>query len=282
MDFPLSLSAGNPNDMQRIQAIPRNALAGLSLLVWGCSLSLPVATAQDFAFQSPPLAPLSPVVASLQDPQVRPTDFQSAAANTQALALEPVGAGTLGSPTSAPTPLASAIREFIEPENSKTEQRTSASLFNLSALQLDNIDWKKMVFSLAIVIGGYLGLVLLMRMWNPQAAGALPREVVEVLGTSPLNSKQNLQLVRLGSKLLLLIHGPEGTQSLGEISNPNEVEHLAQVCCQRRGRKAPTTFRKFGEAGVSRDPQPNMALDTLLKNLQIALQRSPGRTEYEA
>lgn len=281
MDFPLSLSAGSPNDMQRIQAIQRNALASLCLLVWGCGLPLSAAAAQDFSFQSPPLAPLSPAATPIQDSHVRPTDFQSAAANTQALALEPIGDATLGQSSQAASPLANAIREFIEPETSKKEQRTSASLFNLSALQLDNIDWKKMVFSLAIVIGGYLGLVMLLRMWNPQAAGALPREVVEVLGTSPLNSKQNLQLVRLGSKLLLLIHGPDGTQSLGEISNPNEVEHLAQICNQRRGRKAPTTFRKFGEA-VGREPQPNMALDTLLKNLQLALQRSPGRTEYEA
>jgi polysaccharide pyruvyl transferase WcaK-like protein len=96
-----------------------------------------------------------------------------------------------------------------------------------------------------------------------------------------LNAKQNLQLVRLGSKLLLLIHGPEGTHSIGEISNPNEVEYLTQLCSQRRGRKGPTAFRKFSE-GPMREPQSNIALDSLLKNLQLALQRTPARTEYEA
>jgi flagellar biogenesis protein FliO len=187
---------------------------------------------------------------------------------------------SLSSP--APAPLANAIREFIEPETAKEKERTNSSLFSLAAIQLNDIDWKKMLVSLGIVIGCYLGFMFLLRLWNPQAAGALPREVVEVLGTSPLNSKQNLQLVRLGSKLLLLIHGPEGTHSIGEISNPNEVEHLAQICSQRRGRKGPTAFRKFSEAVSSREPQPNVALDSLLKNLQLALQRSPGRTEYEA
>lgn len=273
--------------MQRIRINLCKSLAALGLAAFCCLLASPQpARGQDLNFQSPPLAPLTPAPITESQPyfdsQVKPTDFQAAAAaNGQALALQPIGDGQLKMPSSAPAPLANAIREFIEPEKTKENERTSSSLFSLAALQLNDIDWKKMLASLGIVIGGYLSLMFLLRMWNPQAAGALPREVVEVLGTSPLNSKQSLQLVRLGSKLLLLIHGPEGTQSIGEISNPNEVEYLAQICSQRRGRKGPTGFRKFSE-GSSREPQSNVALDSLLKNLQLALQRSPGRTEYEA
>lgn len=272
--------------MQRIRINLCKSIAALGLVALCYLLELPqLASGQELNFQSPPLAPLAPAPVTESQPifdsQVKPTDFQPAVANGQAMALQPIGDGQLNLPASAPAPLANAIREFIEPEKTKENERTNSSLFSLAALQLNDIDWKKMLASLGIVIGGYLGLMFLLRMWNPQAAGALPREVVEVLGTTPLNSKQSLQLVRLGSKLLLLIHGAEGTQSIGEISNPNEVEYLAQICSQRRGRKGPTAFRKFSE-GTTREPQSNIALDSLLKNLQLALQRSPGRTEYEA
>jgi flagellar biogenesis protein FliO len=295
--------------MQRIRSIWCNPLWAswlLAILAFGFSNS--GAVAQELGFQSPPLAPIFEPVAPappagqersqtsgtppIFDAQVQPTDFQATTAN--AAGLNPNLSATATLPLSAtsppanvlpPTdnnpPLANAIREYIEPDADKPEERTSASLFQLSALQLDNLDWKKMVLSLGVVVGGYLALMLLLRLWNPQGSSALPREVVEVLGTTPLNSRQSLQLVRLGSKLLLLIHSPEGTQSLGEISNPNEVEHLAQICCQRRGRKGPTAFRKFSE-NPSRDPQAAPPLDALLKNLQLALQRTPGRTEYEA
>lgn len=283
--------------MQRIRARWCNSL--MASWLWatlGTAFCWVDLAAQEFSFQSPPLSPLvsapttsplSPIersgeaaIAPIQDPQVRRTDFQAAAPDRQALIPSLSPAATLPSTADNP-PLANAIREFIEPNVEKPEERTSASLFQLSALQLDNLDWKKMLLSLGVVIGGYLGLMLLLRLWNPQGAAGLPREVVEVLGTTPLNSRQSLQLVRLGSKLLLLIHSPEGTQSVGEISNPHEVEHLAQICCQRRGRKGPTAFRKFSE-GALRESQAAPSLDGLLKNLQLALQRSPGRTEYEA
>jgi flagellar biogenesis protein FliO len=281
---PSSLSADAPQVMQRIRINSCKSLAALGLWALCCSLSTPsVSRGQELNFQSPPLAPLTPAPTSqpIFDSQVRTTDFQTAAANGQGLALQPIGDGQLNLPNTAPAPLANAIREFIEPTSPKANERTNSSLFSLAALQLNDIDWKKMLASLGIVVGGYLALMYLLRMWSPQAAGALPREVVEVLGNLPLNPKQNLQLVRLGSKLLLLIHGPEGTHSIGEISNPNEVEHLTQLCSQRRGRKGPTAFRKFSE-GSTREPQSNIALDSLLKNLQLALQRTPARTEYEA
>ena len=91
-------------------------------------------------------------------------------------------------------------------------------------------DIKKIIGGLAVVIGGYLGLVWLLNMINPAASGAIPREALEVVGSAPLNSKQNLQLIRLGSKLMLMIHGPDGAQPVGEVSDPAEVEHLLAIC----------------------------------------------------
>ena len=100
-------------------------------------------------------------------------------------------------------------------------------------------DIRKIIGGLAVVIGGYLGLVWLLRMINPAGSGAIPREVLEVVGAAPLNSKQNLQLIRLGSKLMLMIHGPEGTQPIGEVSDPAEVEQLLALCGGRGQRVSP-------------------------------------------
>ena len=91
-------------------------------------------------------------------------------------------------------------------------------------------DIKKIGGSLAIVIGGYLGLVWLLRMINPAASQGIPSEVLEIVGNAPLDSRQNLQLVRLGSKLLLMLQSPDGTQPIGEVTDPAEVEHLVSLC----------------------------------------------------
>jgi flagellar biogenesis protein FliO len=95
---------------------------------------------------------------------------------------------------------------------------------------LGGADLKKIGGSLSIVIGGYLGLVWLLRKINPAGNQGIPTEVLEVVGNAPLDSRQNLQLVRLGSKLLLMIHGPEGTQPIGEVTDPAEVDHLVALC----------------------------------------------------
>ncbi len=95
------------------------------------------------------------------------------------------------------------------------------------------VDVKKMLGSLAIVLGGYLGFVWLVRRFNSGATGKLPAEVLDVVGAAPFGPRKSLQLVRLGSKLLLLLNGPEGTHPIGEITDPTEVEHLISLC---RGR----------------------------------------------
>ena len=97
-------------------------------------------------------------------------------------------------------------------------------------------DVKKMVGSLALVLGLYFAFVWVMRKLNLGGNAGLPSDVVEVLGQVPFGARRSLQLVRLGTKVLLLLNSPEGTQPLGEISNPDEVEHLVSLC---RGKRKP-------------------------------------------
>jgi flagellar biogenesis protein FliO len=95
-------------------------------------------------------------------------------------------------------------------------------------------DISRMLGSLTLVLGIYFAFVWVMRKINPAANAGLPPEVIEVMGQVPFGPKRNLQLVRLGSKLLLLMNSPEGTQPIGEITDPVEVEYLTSICPGKR------------------------------------------------
>lgn len=64
---------------------------------------------------------------------------------------------------------------------------------------------------------------------GPRRAG-LPEDVVAVLGQIPFGPNQSLRLVRLASKILLITTSPAGSQTLGEISDPEEVLQIESLC----------------------------------------------------
>lgn len=104
------------------------------------------------------------------------------------------------------------------------------SLVNGLKSQFGDLDIPRVFGSLAIVLGGYFGLVWLTRRFGAKGNSRLPNEVVEVLGQTPFKPGSNLQLVRLGSKLLLLMNSAEDTHTIGEISDPEEVALLCAKC----------------------------------------------------
>ncbi len=88
---------------------------------------------------------------------------------------------------------------------------------------------------LAIAVGLVLSFTWLLRSLAPKSARPLPRDVVEVLGRAPLGGKQTTQLVRVGSKLVLVAITPDGAETLTEITNPDEVARLIAACDAKRG-----------------------------------------------
>lgn len=95
------------------------------------------------------------------------------------------------------------------------------------------------VGSLAIVLGLFVVLAWCSRRLTPAGAAQLPKEVLELLGRATLNSRQQVQLVRLGNKLLLVASTAAGTETLTEVTDAAEVERLATLC--RRGQPASTS-----------------------------------------
>jgi flagellar biogenesis protein FliO len=92
--------------------------------------------------------------------------------------------------------------------------------------------------SLAVVLGLFLAIVWLLRRAQPRAATVLPREVFDVLGRAALGPRRQAQLVRCGRKLLLLCTTEAGVETLTEITDPVEVDHLAGLCMQAQPHSA--------------------------------------------
>jgi len=91
--------------------------------------------------------------------------------------------------------------------------------------------------TLTLVISLFLLVVFIWRL-RP-SAGRSPQkkrknEVLTVLGQIPFVHGQQLQLVRLGTRLLLVAASPSGSQTLSEISDPHEVLQLESAFQQGR------------------------------------------------
>lgn len=196
-------------------------------------------------------------------------------------------------------PSMDGVSDVLDTEQPPSDKNTSLSTAQWAddlQGQLKKVDWPKVLSSLAIVVGCYLGFVWLMRKANPKRNGGLPSEVFELVGSKRMNSKQTLQLVRLGSKLLLLVNGEEGTQSIAEITDPNEVEYLTSVCNRRpttRPRAAArpsqnvaapasgTGFRSAMDRASREGDTTEAAMDKVIRKL-TEMAGKATRTDYEA
>lgn len=98
--------------------------------------------------------------------------------------------------------------------------------------------------SLAVVLGLFFVVAWVMRRATPGGSAMLPGEVVEVLGRTVVSGRQQLQLLRCGNKLLLVSVTPTGVETLTEITEPDEVNHLAGLCRQAHPDSASATFRQ--------------------------------------
>lgn len=98
-----------------------------------------------------------------------------------------------------------------------------------------------LVFVLAIIAGG----AWFFRRQGCRVPGLLPDEVVQVLGRRYLDPRNSLQLIRCGSKILILCNSTQhGLTSLSEIADPLEVELITQQCLGDSSRSASDILAK--------------------------------------
>jgi flagellar biogenesis protein FliO len=101
--------------------------------------------------------------------------------------------------------------------------------------------------SLALVVGLFLVFAWILRRTAPRGAAPLPAEVVEVLGRTVLAGRQQIQVLRFGRKLLLVSVTPAGSETLSEITDPDEVTRLLGFCQQSRPGSTTSAFRQVFE-----------------------------------
>ncbi len=112
--------------------------------------------------------------------------------------------------------------------------------------------------ALILVLGLFFLFAWTLRRNASGPASVLPKEVVEVLGRAPLACRQQVYLLRLGHRLVLVSVTPSGIETLSEIDDPLEVDRLAGYCQQRQGKSSTQAFRQIFNQfdGKSSDVSP--------------------------
>ncbi len=121
---------------------------------------------------------------------------------------------------------------------SKAKSRAPLELRTSAKDSVGNVDkptssWSaalSMFLSLAVVLSFFLLVAWMVKKSQPNAFIKLPADVVQVMGRTPMAPRQQMYVVRFGSKLLLISHQPGQTQTLGEITDSDEVQRLAGLC----------------------------------------------------
>jgi flagellar biogenesis protein FliO len=136
--------------------------------------------------------------------------------------------------------------------------------------------------SLGLVLAAFLCVAWLSKRYLPKAVGPLPKEVVEQLGWAPLVGRQQMQLVRLGNKLLLIAVTPGASaEPLAEVTDQAEVERLSAICRRTKPESSTHAFREVMnelERQPARgfvDTQPRVARTTASAPLSTSTQPRP-------
>lgn len=105
--------------------------------------------------------------------------------------------------------------------------------------------------SLMMVLGLFLGSVWLYRksIGSSRATG-LPKNVVQILGRTPVATRQQLVLLRFGPKLVLVSMVQGDTRTISEITDPHEVDRLAGLCEGSQPGSISSSFREILSQGV--------------------------------
>lgn len=137
----------------------------------------------------------------------------------------------------------------------------SAGLVPGAPTQPQALDYPRVLAALGIVIGLIFVMRWFGRLFFPAATGRGKSRAVEVLSRSPLSPKQQVMLLRVGQRLLVV--GDSGSQMnpLCEITDPDEV---AALVGQLRDEKMQIPKRAFGtlfgrsrQAFEAEEPAPN-------------------------
>lgn len=155
--------------------------------------------------------------------------------DTRLTAVAPATYEAPRTPTRTPLPPKSKVDEAASP---KAGGSTIQMLISLGS-------------SLAIVIGLFLGVAVLYRKSVSTSLGrGLPKNVLQVLGKVSIAPRQQMLLVRFGSKLILISMIQGEARTISEITDPLEVDQLAGLCESHTVGSSANSFREILTQGA--------------------------------
>ena len=98
--------------------------------------------------------------------------------------------------------------------------------------------------SLLIVIAAFFLLAVLLRKVSPKGNRPLPKEAFECLGRYFLTQKHQLQVLRMGNRIVLVSVMPDSVSTLAEMTDPDETVAFLGLCRRLDENSATEMFRK--------------------------------------
>ena len=113
------------------------------------------------------------------------------------------------------------------------------------------------VVSLGLVVGAIVLVGRGLKWYGVRAPQTLPVEAFQVLGRRMIEPRVAVQLVKCGSRILVLGVGPEGVRTLAEVDDQTEVRELTEACLGTSPHERPNDS---AAATVTAVPKPRSTL----------------------
>ncbi|MEK6250042.1 MAG: flagellar biosynthetic protein FliO [Planctomycetales bacterium] len=98
----------------------------------------------------------------------------------------------------------------------------------------------KVMASLGAVLALFGLVAWVLRRKAPSAMRNLPKDAFEIYGRAALNSRQHVQLLRVGNRLLLVAVSANDAHTLAEITDTKEIDRILSACQGRTTGQAVT------------------------------------------
>lgn len=208
----------------------RNGILAACVLALSLFAGAHVAKASDYSTSQVP--PNQPLQIQNEAPPAFPPLAQALHVEAVPVAGDNPANPALAQPAAAVEPLR------LPPPSKAKDEGVSMPVFNFKNNQTASI-----AASLLVVVGLFLIFAWVGKKNMKPGGGRLSKEIIQVLGKSQLSGKQQLELVRVGQKLLLLCVTPNGVETLTEITEPGEVERLLAIVRQDSPGSMTATFQ---------------------------------------